>query len=188
VYRRQASGLARVGVDKLSGAKALTGGRRRQCGTGLLLVAYSGQGRVLPGGLPLGTDLSIGGSAVSRCRRGRKWLQTAVNGPGKRCACSADLKRWSTRPRLRVGRVRMLGPVVQTFVPPLLRSTYGGRHTCLYGEHVAGLPVGWRPGAAGRNVFGHEGPQCSQAAAPFPGQASNHWSGVGARIRKHGAG
>ena len=34
---------------------------------------------------------------------GRKWLCTALNGSGSRCACSDDVKRWSTHSRLRMG-------------------------------------------------------------------------------------
>ncbi len=51
-----------------------------------------------------------GYETVCRWRRsigvdgGRKWLETALNGTRKRCACSADLNRWSIRSRSRVGR------------------------------------------------------------------------------------
>jgi hypothetical protein len=57
--------------------------------------------------------------AVSRCRRGRNWLDTALSGPKKRCACSADLKRcrWLALARW---QVRVFSPIVQPFVAPML--------------------------------------------------------------------
>src|SRR5207248_1855345 len=69
----------------------------------LRLVTPSSLSDVLPSGVCLGAELSVV-EAVSRCRRGRKWLETALNGTRNLCACSADLNRWSIRSRLRVGR------------------------------------------------------------------------------------
>ncbi len=71
-------------------------------------------------------------------RRGRNRLQTVLNGSRKPWACSADLNRWRTRSRLRTGRMRVLGAVVQALVASVLRR----REYAFDSRHVAGELIG----------------------------------------------
>jgi len=75
--------------------------------------------------------------AVSRCRRGQKWLETALNGIRKRCTCSADLEPLEYPFALTRWQVRVFSTVIQ----PLRAPTLGVRQSRSKRWRAAGKPV-----------------------------------------------